>query len=169
MRFFRGKLGQVKSDDWQTVKSLRLRAIADAPYAFAETLSEVEAMPDSMWQMRTQQNSEGICSIGILAFDINYPVGMAIGLLDSNDSSKVHLVAMWVSPEQRGTGLAKSLVCAIQNWAQKRKATTIVGEVTEHNLRGQAFYKKIGFKFLPFKRPWALDPSKNEIPMQKII
>ncbi len=73
----------MRPDDWQAVKALRLRALADAPYAFAQTLAEAEAAPDSLWQRLIQQNAEGKQSFGVVASEYNLLVGMAVGLHDA--------------------------------------------------------------------------------------
>ena len=160
---------QIRPDDWQAVKALRLKALADAPYAFAETLAEAKATPDSVWQNRAQQNSEGKNSIGVLASENNLLVGMAVGLCDRDDNQKAHLVAMWVSPDHRGTGTAESLVKFIVKWARESGSAALVAGVTEHNPRAQAFYSRIGFELLPNRHPWKPDPTKNEISLQMII
>ncbi len=160
---------KIRPDDWQAVKALRLEALADAPYAFAETLAEAKATPDSVWQNRVQQNAEGKSSIGVLASENNRLVGMAVGLCNPDGNQKAHLVAMWVSPDHRGTGAAESLVQYIVNWARESGSTALVAGVTEHNPRAQAFYRRLGFEVLPNRPPWKPEPTSNEIPLQMII
>lgn len=157
---------QIKSDDWQLVKLLRLRALAEAPNAFAETLAEMEAMPDSFWQNRTQRNSEGKDSIGAIAFEGDNPVGMAVGLRCPDHIDKVRLVAMWVAPEYRGSGIAKSLVGFVGNWARESGVMVLHVDVRESNPRAEAFYRKIGFDLLPDGPPKTQNTAGRKISMQ---
>ncbi|MEL6823551.1 MAG: GNAT family N-acetyltransferase [Calditrichota bacterium] len=139
---------QTTSSDWQAVKALRLQALADAPYAFAETLAEAEATPDTVWQERIQQNSEGKNSICALAIEEDHPVGMAVGLNNSQGDGKAHLVAMWVASEQRGSGAAEALVEFIVSWARDVGAAVLQAGVMESNQRALAFYRRVGFELM---------------------
>lgn len=160
---------QTTPKDWQAVKNLRLQALADAPYAFAETLAEAEDTPDAVWQERIRQNSEGEKSICALAIAGDQPVGMAVGLRNPEGNNNAHLVAMWVAPEQRGSGVAEALIEFIVDWAQKLGAAALVAGVTENNPRAQAFYRRVGFEIVPNPRPLRSDPSVNEIQIQMTL
>lgn len=160
---------QTIPSDWQAVKALRLKALADAPYAFAETLAEAEATPDSVWQDRLKQNSEGRSSVCAVASVDNLLVGMAVGLRNPEGDGKAQLVAMWVAPEQRGSGTAKALIEFIANWARDAGAAVLVAGVTEHNPRALSFYQKIGFELLPNHRPLRADSTVNEIQLQMVL
>jgi hypothetical protein len=43
---------QAQAADWQALRQLRLRALADAPDAFASTLEAELAFPDEVWRQR---------------------------------------------------------------------------------------------------------------------
>lgn len=150
---------QFKPGDWKDVKTLRLRALRDSPQAFTETLSEATEMSDSMWKKRIEQNSEGKTSYGVLASDHDKLVGMAVGLRDQIDIPKAQLVAMWVSPDYRGKGIAKSLVESISAWAKDSGCQKLVTCVTVQNAQAKHFYTKMGFDLLP-------DQNCNEIHLQ---
>jgi GNAT superfamily N-acetyltransferase len=57
-----------------------------------------------------------------------------------------HLVSMWVSPAQRGTGLAERLVQAVTGAARADGATRLILWVTDVNERARAFYGRLGFR-----------------------
>lgn len=156
----------IRPEDWALLRVVRLRALADAPYAFGTSLEEAQQMTDDQWQARAARNARGTDSTCALAFDRAEPVGMAAGFLDGEDRSRAHLVAMWVAPSYRGTGLASAIVERIAAWARGVGVTVLAATVTEHNGRAIAFYEKVGFQFLPERRPWRRDPSKDEIAIE---
>jgi ribosomal protein S18 acetylase RimI-like enzyme len=123
-------------------------------------------MSDSEWQSRTEENAAGVKSTCVLVFSGDDPIGMAVGALDSQDSLRAHLFAMWVSPAHRGSCAAFSLVSFVADWARIAGARVLMGHVTEQNSNAIAFYRKVGFQLLSERRPWRPDPAKDEIAMQ---
>jgi hypothetical protein len=45
---------RVRAAEWRELRELRLRALADAPEAFASTLAREAAFPDDVWRQRAQ-------------------------------------------------------------------------------------------------------------------
>jgi hypothetical protein len=45
---------QARAADWEALRRLRLRALADTPDAFASTLEAEVALPDEFWQQRAE-------------------------------------------------------------------------------------------------------------------
>ena len=41
---------RLEPNEWRRLKSIRLRALADAPDAFGTTLQDVAVWPDTRWQ-----------------------------------------------------------------------------------------------------------------------
>ncbi len=160
---------QIQPIDWELFKSLRLTALAEAPYAFDETLDEAKQLPDSGWKAVTECNSGGKESICALAFNTDEPIGMAAGFLDQDDESLAHLVSMWIDPMYRGRGIAETLIRFISDWANIAGATVLTAAVNTHNPRAQAFYRKTGFKSLEEQHPLALDPTQSQLPIRKIL
>lgn len=160
---------KIKVKDWRLVKSLRLAALADAPYAFAETLDEAQKMPDSEWKQRALQNAEGKDSTCALAFDGDVPVGMAVGLLDENDESIAYLAALWVAPHHRGKGTAEVLVEVVASWAAKVGAHSLVAGVMKGNDRAAAFFRKVGFENAQRPRSWSEFICSCELVIEKCL
>ena len=150
-------------------KSLRLTALADAPYAFDETLEEAKRMPDSRWKAVTERNSEGKEFICALAFNSKEPIGMASGFLDQDDKGTAHMAAVWVDPGFRGKGLAEGLITFISDWAKIARIVVLTAEVDMHNPRAQAFYRKIGFELSDEQPSLVQDHTKSRIPIRKIL
>jgi len=136
----------VSPKEWRTVKAVRLRALADAPGAFAESLSEAEATPYSVWQDRIKENSEGVFSISFLAFSTTEPIGMAVGLHRPKEAKEARMVSMWVAPEYRGKNVADQLLLAVVGWARKSKVEKLVASVAKDNPKAGSFYQRSGFE-----------------------
>ena len=88
---------------------------------------------------------------------------------DMESDSNARLVAMWVAPSHRGTGIAQALVQHIIAWAQARGATTLVAGITPQNLRAQTFYRRIGFKLVSPNHLGKSDPTKHGISLQMVV
>jgi RimJ/RimL family protein N-acetyltransferase len=136
---------QIQPGEWQLGRAVRLAALQDAPAAFAETYANALTRPDDFWQDRAERGAAGETSFFAIALAADEPVGMAVGLIDPDDPKQAYLVAMWVAPQHRGTGMAAELVDSVANWATARAAAVLYAGVTQGNLRARAFYRKIGF------------------------
>jgi GNAT superfamily N-acetyltransferase len=74
------------------------------------------------------------------------PRGMVAGVRDKNDSSLVHLMAMWVHPLSRGTGAADQLVASVNTWAAEVGAKKVRLDVVAGNDRARRCYERAGFR-----------------------
>jgi ribosomal protein S18 acetylase RimI-like enzyme len=72
--------------------------------------------------------------------------GLVAGGHDPHDSLVVHLMAMWVHPDHRGTGAADALVSAAKAWAAEVGATQVRLNVVESNGRARRCYERAGFR-----------------------
>ena len=60
-------------------------------------------------------------------------VGLAGGYRETDGSSTVELVSMWVSPDARRAGVARALVAAVVDWARETGGSEIALWVTRGN------------------------------------
>lgn len=67
------EIGQVQADDWEELRDLRLRALADAPDAFASTLEREAAFPADVWRRRARA---GPASVSFIVREDGVGVGM---------------------------------------------------------------------------------------------
>jgi GNAT superfamily N-acetyltransferase len=137
---------RIKPHEGEVLRTARLLALADAPYAFADTVEQARQMPDSRWQQRAQAGSEGTEVASMLAFDHDAVIGMATGLRDPMNRTMTYLVGMWVAPVWRGTDVAASLVDSVISWAKELGAEAILLGVRQGNDRAVSFYRKMGFE-----------------------
>jgi len=71
---------------------------------------------------------------------------MVAGVRDAHDASIIHLMAMWVHPDQRGSGAADALVSSVKAWAAEVGATQVRLNVVESNGRARRCYERAGFR-----------------------
>jgi RimJ/RimL family protein N-acetyltransferase len=152
----------VRAEDWPLAKEIRLAALRDpaAPIAFLETYEQAAAMPDEFWQGRAAGAAEGKGVrqfvgedadgrwLGTVTVRVELP-----GVLDffggTPQVAQTHVVAVFVRPEARGSGLAEALFRAALEWSWALSEPHIERVrlyVHEDNARAEAMYEKVGFK-----------------------
>jgi RimJ/RimL family protein N-acetyltransferase len=147
---------RLEPDDWELLREVRLRSLADTPDAFGSTHAREAEYDETRWR-------ELLSGGGwFLAFDGEAPVGIVCGYHDdSSPDDQRHLVAMWVAPQARGTGLAPELVAAVIDWARDDGATEVTLGVADGNERARAVYLRYGFTPTGEAFPLHSDPSRN--------
>jgi ribosomal protein S18 acetylase RimI-like enzyme len=128
----------LKESDWAALRTARLAALAEAPYAFSSTLAREQHFGEAVWRDRTRTGAV------YAAWSAAAIVGMATGR-PADDGAGWELVGMWVSPDWRGSGVADRLVDAICEHARRAAAGRIRLWVTEVNQRARAMYARLGF------------------------
>jgi dihydropteroate synthase len=124
-------------------RDLRLRALADAPDAFVETLADAQARGDEGWQALAAPRPD---VVQLVADHAGAPAGMAVAVIDPDDPARANLYAMWVAPEARGGGLGRALVDAALRWTRCRAALELSLQVAEGNDPARALYLGCGFR-----------------------
>jgi GNAT superfamily N-acetyltransferase len=125
--------------DEPILREVRLQALSDEPDAFGSTYEREVARTTADWR---RWMSPGV------TFILCEPAGargMVAGARDEADSAVIHLMAMWVHPDIRGSGGATALVAAVVAWAQSVGAKCIRLNVIEGNARARRFYERVGF------------------------
>ncbi|WUR13727.1 GNAT family N-acetyltransferase [[Empedobacter] haloabium] len=140
--------------DWRALKAIRLTALLDAPTAFGVTYAAAAAYTDEQWQARAAGTDRAEY---VLAFDGEQPVGIAAGVVSAQE--EYNLIAMWVRPHYRGTGLAARLIEAVKARAQAKGHRRIVLDVAPENVAAANLYLRQGFAFLPEWEPLASHPA----------
>lgn len=139
---------------WQALKAVRLAALLDAPKAFGVTYEKSSANTDDDWRAHAA-GRRGVAFF--LAGDGAQPVGLAGGVM--GDDGQYQLIAMWVHPAHRGSGVAASLVDAVKAHAAGAGHARVVLDVAPDNAAAVRFYQRQGFNFLQRWTPLASAPA----------
>jgi RimJ/RimL family protein N-acetyltransferase len=152
----------VRAEDWPLAKEIRLAALRDpaAPIAFLETYEQAAAMPDESWQGRTAAAAEGKSVrqfvgedadgqwLGTVTVLVELP-GVQDFFGGTPQVVQTQVVAVFVRPEARGSGLAEALFRAALEWSWAQSEPQIERVrlyVHEDNARAEAMYEKVGFE-----------------------
>ena len=150
---------RLRADEAARLRELRLRALADDPGAFAESLEAARSSPPSRWQAWAAQES----GIVVVAIDGERSTGMVAGAPHNDLPGSVWLYALWVEPAARGAGLGGRLIEAIADWALEQGAARLDLSVTTNNADAAALYARAGFAETGRRRPLPSDPSRTEV------
>ncbi len=136
------KIRRLTLEDSDLLRTLRLRALSEAPSAFGSTYEREEAFTDEEWRRRLRAD-------GHPHVVSERPDGTAVGLAalvqDWTDATVGHLMAMWVAPEARGSGAADLLIDRVVESAIDAGLATVRLHVTEGNARAERVYERNGF------------------------
>jgi ribosomal protein S18 acetylase RimI-like enzyme len=146
---------RLREGETALLREVRLRALRDAPEAFATRLEEALAWPPERWDELTRNG------VHVVALDGERSVGMVSGWL--LDSGNAWLARLWVDPEVRGAGLGLRLIEAVAEWARERGAPALELSVTANNPDAAALYARAGFRETGRRRPLPADPTRIEI------
>jgi GNAT superfamily N-acetyltransferase len=161
-------LKRISPKDGLLFKTVRLRALQDAPGAFASTYAKESPLTDAEWEERALRWG-GDQSVCFLAMDGAEPCGIAGSFLDENDATLAHLISMWTAPTHRRHGTGGLLVNEILSWAAGKGAHTLQLMVTSKNQTAILFYERLGFVMTGRTKPYPNDEDEIEYEMVKRI
>jgi len=150
---------QAQAADWEALRQLRLRALADAPDAFASTLEEEVAFPAEVWRRRAEGGPE---SANFIAREGGVDVGLAAVFAEPEVPGRMHLVSMWVDPRYRRRGVARALVDQAVRWAAERRAREVILWVADQNTAAHRLYERLGFRPTGERQPLPSNPARTE-------
>jgi GNAT superfamily N-acetyltransferase len=146
---------RLEPGDWELLREVRLRSLADAPEAFGSTHEREAGFDEAEWRDRAASNG------WFIAVDDDEPVGIAAGYRDPQaPAEQRHLVAMWVAPAARGSGVADRLIDAVVGWSRDGGASELTLGVTDGNERARAVYLRYGFSETDLTFPLHSDLSR---------
>jgi len=139
---------RIAPGEGETLRAIRLRALADAPLAFGSTHAREAAYPPERWRDWAEASSAGGGQAFFFAVDetSGAPVGLASGVIWEAEPETAHLYAMWVAPEARGSGAGAALVETVVAWAADHRALRVRAEVTVGNDGAARLYVRAGFR-----------------------
>ena len=159
------RLRRVEPGDGLLLKSVRLAALEDSPDAFGSTLGAEAARSDEEWAERAEAGSSGVSRITVFAEVAQDVVGLVGGYRETNSSTTVELVSMWVRPNARRAGVGRALVAVVIDWARKTEASEVALWVTKGNATAERLYAAMGFTATGVTAPLPSNPSLIELRM----
>ena len=122
-------------DDWELLRALRLRALADAPHAFGSTHAREVDFGEAVWQERTSRMAYATHDAA--------PAGIVGAGLPDDDT--VELTSMWVAPEFRRLGVGGALVGWVVTRARRSGRRRVGLWYAEGNDGARRLYARFGF------------------------
>lgn len=132
----------VVETNWKELKAIRLASLKESPDAFSASYEAALNFSESEWRARASGN-EGrnffIAKIG------SQSVGIIGGV---HKTGQYELISLWVSPSERGLGIAKLLIDRVIQHAKELNQCSIFLEVSSNNISACRLYEKCGFNFV---------------------
>jgi ribosomal protein S18 acetylase RimI-like enzyme len=149
------------------MRAIRLRALAETPEAFGQTLAEARAMSDDEYARRARAGAAGQERIFLVAeSDAAGWVGMVGGY---DEGRRAALLSMWVAPTHRRQGLGQQLIARLLDWASGRRAQEMHLFVSENNEPARALYASMGFVASGRTAPLAWNTAVTEVEMVRTM
>ena len=152
-------------DAWAEYRAIRLAALKESPEAFVATHEEESALDEARWRERMRRSRR------LLAEREGTAVGVvSVGRAGSEEDNAGELFGLWVSPAERGTGVAWQLVQAGADQAKEDGSSHLAYWVGTDNGRGVAFASSFGFLPTDTRRPMRVtSPEDGEEEMAMIL
>jgi ribosomal protein S18 acetylase RimI-like enzyme len=148
----------LRRDEYELWRRLRIAALAESPDAFGQTLADVQDRTEVDWRREIDPVDPGLGSLLIGELD-GTPVATVYVSLRSSEPDLARLGAMWVMPQARGKGVGAALIDAALVWAAGHGCVSIELSVTVGNERARRLYQRAGFQVTGERR--ALRESSN--------
>ncbi|PZS25470.1 MAG: GNAT family N-acetyltransferase [Pseudonocardiales bacterium] len=158
---------RIRPGEGQRWRALRLRALADTPAAYVDTVESARARPESAWHDAVARLSAGCDGALFIAESGADWVGVAGGFADEHGGTTVFTV--FVEPATRGRGVVDGLIDAVADWSARCGRHNLSLEVGVENPRAHAAYRRLGFAATGASRPHPLYPELTEIEMVRPV
>ena len=129
--------------EWQTYKTLRLRALKEETKAFSTRYEEQAKHTDEQWQNRLATGEY------MLFAKLNDQlVGMMVGYIPNpeKDKQSANIVSVYVTPEARGKGISKRLMEELLKHLKAGGITKVKLTVNKDQLAAVNLYQNFGFQ-----------------------
>ena len=139
------------------LRDVRLKALAESPFAFGAKLSDEEKIPLNEFEVKADLQATSETSTTFLAFDKTTVVGQIGAFIDQTNNA--FICAMWVSPYNRRQGIGENLITSALAWLNQLDNNKVYAWVADDNETAKSFYKSIGFISTNTQQP--LPSSEN--------
>jgi ribosomal protein S18 acetylase RimI-like enzyme len=162
------KIHHLTPPDWPVLRTLRLRALRDAPHAFLGNLNREAARSAMQWQLLLQNQTWFAAKAG------GRPVGLVSSFPDPDPGHR-SIESMWVAAAFRGRGVVGALLDAVEQLAIQESQSTLLLWVLEGNTPAADAYRRHGFRESGRRQPVPGHPELTEtqffleVPSQRFV
>jgi GNAT superfamily N-acetyltransferase len=149
---------RLHSDDWRLYRTIRVRALLDAPEAFGSTAAEAKRLGEEEWRRRLSTRA------AFVALDGTAPVGLVSGI-EAEEAGDAELISMWVDPRWRRQGVASLLIDTVIDWATGQGFSGLRLWVADGNENAERLYARAGFKKTGQRQLMGHGPGRMEFAM----
>lgn len=96
---------RLRRREGEQLRELRLRALAEAPYAFATTFEAARARPAEHWEEFALKSEAAASQVTFVVFEDDPWLGMASAFLNPDEPGEAHMVQMWWIRRRAGRDL----------------------------------------------------------------
>jgi GNAT superfamily N-acetyltransferase len=133
---------RIRAEEGDTLKTLRLAALCDAPDAFSQTLAAVRRKTDADWARDAARYASALTDACFLAEEGSQIIGMG-GVFVADGHGE--LVAMWTRPDARRRGAARRIIDAVAAWCRQTGLSELRTGVVDGNAAAATLYERAGF------------------------
>ncbi len=144
-------------DEWAAYRAIRLAALRDAPEAYTATAAQEELFDETQWRWRIG------AAHSLVAWRDGTPIGCVTGLPDAG-AHQWTVVAMWVAPGARGTGVGAALLDALADAARADGMESLHLWVVVGNTAALTLYERCGYRATGERA--TLPDGRNEIALR---
>ncbi|MGH1493616.1 MAG: GNAT family N-acetyltransferase [Acidimicrobiales bacterium] len=136
------EIQRLTPDQWPVWRTVRHRALEEAPYAFGSILADWSGDGDTEARWRARLET---VPANFIAYIGGSAVGQSSGV-ETERANCVELLSLWVAPEARGTGVGRGLIDAVRQWGRQEQAQTLILHVKTDNSAAISLYEREGFE-----------------------
>jgi ribosomal protein S18 acetylase RimI-like enzyme len=141
------ELRELRADEGLAYREIRLRALREAPDAFASTLEEESAQPELFWQELIAQTAEAM-EAALLAVDRGDGSlgGTTFVRLNPDPPHDGYVGGMWLDRDLRGQGWGDALLVTAERFSQRLGSKNLELWVGASNPPALRFYERNGYQ-----------------------
>lgn len=147
-------------------RSLRLRALQEAPDSFGEAFADAAGRPASYWEELTRSVTEPGRHVMFLACAGDDVLGSTYGLRDREQSGGGRVGGMWVEPAWRRRGVGHALLQQVFIWAREQGLSRLGLWAPSHSPGALALYGRAGFRETGRRRPLPTNATLQILEME---
>lgn len=133
------EIRQLRPDEVGRFRTVRLRALRDAPAAFGTTFEGASGWSPERWSKLFSS------LLAFVAVSGDQDIGVVRTAPDLEVEGAARLGSLWVAPEARCSGAGSALVEAVVAWARSKSFAEILLDVADDNDAAIRLYEAFGF------------------------